>query len=384
MRYTVPHYYCKFQCTASECQDTCCAGWKIVIDEKTLKKYREVKGPFGNRLQNSIDWEEETFLQYDGRCAFLNEENLCDIYTEAGEKMFCKTCRLYPRHIEEFQGEREISLSLSCMEAGKLILGCKESVRFVSLEKDVREKEDETFDFLLYGKLSDTREVIFRILQNRTLPIKLRLSMVLALAHDMEIKVAKQQLFQVDDVLRRYEDESAPEQFAKKLGNSISGSRQRKNLMQEMFKVFERFEVLNKTWPVYLKELKKTIFNQSEEMYEENRRHFTTEVLEKEVWTEQLMVYFVFTYFCGAVYDGEIYAKMQMAVASTLLIEELAMAVWQQNHCILTFSAFVDIAHRYSREMEHSDINLNRIEETVKQKECFQLKNLLKVINEIQ
>lgn len=75
---------------------------------------------------------------------------------------------------------------------------------------------------------------------------------------------------------------------------------------------------------------------------------------------------------------------MQMAVASTLLIEELAMAVWQQNHCILTFSAFVDIAHRYSREMEHSDINLNRIEETVKQKECFQLKNLLKVINEIQ
>lgn len=384
MRYTVPHYYCKFQCTASECQDTCCAGWKIVIDEKTLKKYREVKGPFGNRLQNSIDWEEETFLQYDGRCAFLNEENLCDIYTEAGEKMFCKTCRLYPRHIEEFQGEREISLSLSCMEAGKLILGCKESVKFVSLEKDVREKEDETFDFLLYGKLSDTREVIFRILQNRTLPIKLRLSMVLALAHDMEIKVAKQKLFQVDDVLRRYEDESAPERFAKKLGNSISGSRQRKKLMQEMFKGFEQFEVLNKTWPAYLKELKKTIFNQSEEMYEENRRHFTTEVLEKEVWTEQLMVYFVFTYFCGAVYDGEIYAKMQMAVASTLLIEELAMAVWQQNHCILTFSAFVDIAHRYSREMEHSDINLNRIEETVKQKECFQLKNLLKVINEIQ
>ena len=203
MRYTVPHYYCKFKCTAADCPDTCCAGWKIVIDKKTLKKYKNMEGPFGNRIRNSIDWEEGTFLQYDMRCAFLNEENLCDIYTEAGEKMFCKTCRLYPRHIEEFQGEREISLSLSCIEAGKLILGCKEPVKFVSLEKDVLEREDETFDFLLYGKLSDTREAVFRILQNREMSINLRVSMVLALVHDMEIKVGKQQLFQVDDVLER-------------------------------------------------------------------------------------------------------------------------------------------------------------------------------------
>ena len=27
MLYTYPHYYRKFQCIASECEDTCCAGW---------------------------------------------------------------------------------------------------------------------------------------------------------------------------------------------------------------------------------------------------------------------------------------------------------------------------------------------------------------------
>lgn len=382
MRYTVPHYYCKFQCTAADCPDTCCAGWKIVIDKKTLKKYKQMKGPFGNRLRNSIDWEEETFLQYNKRCAFLNEENLCDIYTEAGEKMFCKTCRLYPRHIEEFQGEREISLSLSCIEAGKLILGCQEPVKFVSIEKEAPERDDETFDFLLYGKLSDTREIAFRILQNRKLPIHLRLSMALALAHDMEVKVKKQQLFQVDDVLDRYTNDTAAERFEKKLEQYISAGRERKILLQKMWTVFDRFEVLNRSWKPYVERLQKVVFGQSAEEYEKNRKRFLKEVLGREVWTEQLMIYFVFTYFCGAVYDGAIFAKMQFAVVGTLLIEELAMAVWQENGFQFSFMEFVDIAHKYSRELEHSDINLNCLEEMVKETDCFRLENLLRAINE--
>ena len=32
MLYTYPHYYKKFQCIASDCEDTCCAGWAITID----------------------------------------------------------------------------------------------------------------------------------------------------------------------------------------------------------------------------------------------------------------------------------------------------------------------------------------------------------------
>ena len=112
-----PNYYKEFSCIAGACPDTCCAGWQIVIDDQTLKKYQHFKGPFRNRLHNDIDWKEHVFRQYNRRCAFLNEENLCDIYTEAGPEMFCRTCRNYPRHIEEFEGLREISLSLSCPEA---------------------------------------------------------------------------------------------------------------------------------------------------------------------------------------------------------------------------------------------------------------------------
>ena len=35
MLYTIPDYYKEFSCIAADCEDTCCAGWQIVIDEKS-------------------------------------------------------------------------------------------------------------------------------------------------------------------------------------------------------------------------------------------------------------------------------------------------------------------------------------------------------------
>ena len=129
MRYLKPHFYDKFVCTAGDCPDTCCAGWQIMIDEDSLKKYKTCRG-----VWKTPAWvgqlERGCFCQNERRCAFLNEENLCDLYKALGPDALCDTCRLYPRHTEEFEGLRELSLSLSCPEAAKIILSCREPVRF--------------------------------------------------------------------------------------------------------------------------------------------------------------------------------------------------------------------------------------------------------------
>ena len=107
MRYVKPYYYNEFKCIADKCPDTCCAGWQIVIDDETLDKYSSEKDEFSHRLKNSIDWAEGVFHQNNGRCAMLNDNNLCDLVTAKGEGALCKTCHMYPRHIEEFEGVRE-------------------------------------------------------------------------------------------------------------------------------------------------------------------------------------------------------------------------------------------------------------------------------------
>ena len=376
MQYTVPHYYNKFHCTADQCEDTCCAGWQIMIDERSLKKYRKVKGAFGNRLFNSIDWKEGSFLQYDGRCAFLDENNLCDICSELGPDMFCKTCRNYPRHIEEFPNVREISLSLSCMEAGKLILGCTSPIRFLTKETERDEAEEETFDYFLYDKLLSVRESAIRILQNREEKIELRIAMALGLAHDAECKIRKRNLFEVDEVCARYEKEGAPQRFLKKLKSCQEENGKRFQTMQELWSIFGELEILRKQWPDYIKDLEDILYH-SEEEYLEMRTEFRENVLQKQSYSEQLMVYFVFTYFCGGVYDGRGYSKMLMAVVSTLLIEELAMAVYWKKEKQFTFMDMVEVAHHYSREVEHSDENLETLERIVAEKDYMWYNKLL-------
>ena len=158
MEITRPDYYKEFSCIAGACPDTCCAGWQIVIDDKSLKKYKRVKGTFRNRLHNDIDWKEKVFRQYEKRCAFLNEDSLCDIYSEVGKRMLCDTCRKYPRHIEEFEGLREYSLSLSCPEAARILLGRREKVTFQTAEVPSPEETYDDFDYMLFTALEDTRE----------------------------------------------------------------------------------------------------------------------------------------------------------------------------------------------------------------------------------
>ena len=203
MEYTYPAYFYDFQCVASECTDTCCAAWEIMIDPVSLKKYRKYPGFFGNRLKNSIDWERKSFEQYAGRCSFLNEENLCDIYTEAGKKMLCKTCTRYPRHYEEYENLREISLSLSCPAAARMILGSSEPVTFLSSCRETPEEEYESFDFFLFTKLQEIRDYLYEVIQNRELPVEDRAALILAVTHDLEKRIRKGRLYEIDDMLNR-------------------------------------------------------------------------------------------------------------------------------------------------------------------------------------
>ena len=380
MQYIIPHYYKKFACIGGDCPDTCCAGWQIMIDPASLKKYRQTKGRLGSRLHNEIDWEEGAFRQYEKRCAFLNEENLCDLYAEKGEKMLCRTCRMYPRHIEEYEGIREISLSLSCVEAAKIILGGKEPVRFLNKEDD-REETYESFDFFLFTKLMDVREAMIDILQDRKESMEVRIGKVLAIAHDVQRRIRGEALFEIDQLLERYQKEKNRERFREKLEKIRPKSRSRYEIMSQMFQVFGKLEVLKADWKPYIESVEQKLFGQGEAFYQEAFARF--EVCKEERWEiylEQLMVYFLFTYFCGAVYDEMAYEKAKFAVASTLLIQEMVFASFLSHGKFPQVEEVAEIAHRYAKEVEHSDTNLKRLEELFQKEKSFHLLSLLAVV----
>lgn len=348
MLHSFPDYYNEFSCIADKCEATCCAGWQIVVDEESLKRYKKVSGDFKQRIKEGVDFKEGVFYQNPGkRCAFLNQQNLCDMYIALGEEAFCETCRRYPRHIEEFENVREFTLSASCPEAARILLSRKESVTFYNVEAEAEEEEFDDFDPMLYEKLLEARGEMITLLQNRSIPVKERAA---ALWDFVE-------LFQEEmDEGNLFADETLYEKLAPR--NPETSYEEAKAL----FALLHNLEFLADDWENTLLETEQTLYEAGEAEYEKIKADFAAWRAEHfqdwDVMLEQLLVYFVYTYFCGAVYDEYVASKVKMSVCSVFYIEEMAAASWKQNGGILSMQEFTRIVYRYSRELEHSDENL--------------------------
>ena len=369
MRYIKPEYFDDFKCIADKCPDTCCAGWQIVIDEASLERYEEEASSFGDTLRDSIDWQDGVFYHKENkRCVFLNEQNLCDLYTALGPKSLCDTCRDYPRHTEEFEGLRELSLSLSCPVAAKMILSAKDFPVFIEYETDEPEEladEFEDFDLLMFGQLEEARKVIFEILKSEQTSFEEKMHRVLMLAKEMDDCVGEGRFYDIDGVIDCFRNITAEPVSVNKNSN---GSRYQ--IFHDNFAVLNDMEILRDDWQEVRDKVWECLYAGGEEQYNKIVKCFDEKIKKEgvegiplECIATNLMVTFVFTWFCGAVYSGWVYSKMAMAAFCTCYILEFVMAEWALNGEQITLDKLVEITYRFTREVEHSDINLGILED---------------------
>lgn len=361
-----PNYYDSFHCIAGDCPATCCAGWEIGIDSKTMARYDLMEGAFGNRLHNSINRQRSSFLQYDKKCIFLNEDQLCDIYQEAGPDWLCRTCKTYPRHVEVYQGEKDCSLVISCPEVARIILSNPDKV-YWTLRKFVNKnpvKEDKDFDEQLYRLLKEARKVSLDLLQNREIPIRLRMSMTLALSHDLQRRIYGKKEQSIPEVLAKYSNPRVIARVRDKLLGYRGREEERLKIMKKMLKTISHLKVLNPEWKDKVQKARKIQKNLTTEEYikQYHLYHEGQQKVGEEMMLEQLTCYFVMNYYCTAVYDRELYSKMKFSIFSVLVIQEMNFLQWLQQENQLSFEDIVCNAYQYGREVEHLDENLEELD----------------------
>lgn len=163
MKTYAPKYYKEFKCIASKCRHNCCIGWDIDIDGDTLKKYKSANGEIGKKLKENIDQASDGasfILGKDGRCPFLDGQNLCEIYKTMGENSLCRICSEHPRFYNEYADCTEMGIGLCCEEAARLISQSKEPFELFETESNVLEEIFDKEEIHLFIKRNNLFEQI--------------------------------------------------------------------------------------------------------------------------------------------------------------------------------------------------------------------------------
>lgn len=329
MQIMEPAVYEAFHCIGGDCTDTCCAAWEVVVDPESAEKYRQAGGAIGERLRAVMeqDGEDTVFRLQNGRCPFLNQENLCDLYIELGEASLCATCTKYPRFTHVYGGVTERGLSLSCPEAARLLLNPTEPMTFVTHTEEGF-PEPNALNPTLYFSLRKVRAAVFEMLQNRTLPLEERARRLWAAGEAVQKTINRRHYAQIDSIGRK----------------CLQADAQTVSLPEFPEK---QLDFLTETLPWHLKTL----------MPEDTPGALLASCPEAAVMLEHFLVYGVYRYWMEAAYDRHLLPKVRLCMRLYRLAASLA-AQRVREEGGLSQEKLRKIISLCCKEIEHCSENL--------------------------
>ena len=364
----VPEYYDEFSCIASRCKDSCCAGWEIDIDDESYEYYRSVEGSFGDRLRESMFVAEDGGYRFKlkgpKRCAMLNDNNLCDLYTALGEEALCEVCTEYPRFSLVYGQVEQKALSLSCEEVGRILFGRTEPEQLIDIELP-GDCEDDEEDPQYVAFMEWVQKEAVAILQNRELSITERTRAFLAWCDRVQTIINYSQAKDDLSILEAWKNQDADREIREWEQKNIEGKEKpARNLSYEdfcdRFEIFLDMEELDEEW-INTKAEFEQIYH--EDTYEKLLLAYLNSKDYSELGYEHLLVYFVYRYLMNAVYDYDILSYAKMIVVATLVVRDMDAARFQRNGGSFTMFDRIDVARIFSKEVEHSEGNAEDLKE---------------------
>lgn len=312
-----PKFYNDFKCIGSKCRDNCCIGWEVDIDSQTLEKYNSLNNGFGEKIRSKITVSEDSSscikLGDNGRCPFLNMDNLCEIIINCGEDAICDICKEHPRFYNIFPSVTEIGLGLACEEVCRLFL--ENDFQIQSTETEIQENlnEEEKNEMLIYNKISYLRGKIFDIM-----------------------KEEKDYSEKVEDVISYLEDETEEMSFVK--------------TDKELVSDYKMCEPIDDSWSGFILSLSE---NLTDIMEFEKTVNVTEE--ENKLYSK-LFCYILFRHLSQGVFDGEIMCRVCFAVESVRFIM-LSDLYTKEKYGEITVNDRINNIKRWSKQVEYSEEN---------------------------
>lgn len=316
MKIVTPSFYKDFECIAGACPDSCCQGWEVDADKDSLEYYKTLSGDIRQRIDSVLDKDEF------GNTIFrLTDRKRCP---------FLNDSNLCDMHIA-IGGEHT---PFTCRTFPRFIndfgstreMGISFSCPVAS---DMMWNLEGEFDFETTinsdpPSLNDIdAELYFYLIKSRTKAYQI--------VKNKELPLNKRMVQLLE--------------YAQELQNDID-SYEEGSAVLDFKDVFNNPEVINNEW---VDKVKNGSFDKSA-------------INSKSC--ENIAVYFLFRYFMQAVYDRDVLSKVKTAVVGVLIPAFFGNDSWT--------------IHLWSKETEHSDVNMERYVDILRNDGVLSVENLIK------
>lgn len=386
MKYLSLETFNDFICIGEKCPFTCCGGgWRIIIDDDTYEYYKTVTGDFGERLRRSVQCKDgiNSFILNDqGRCPFLNERKLCDIYINLGEEHLSCTCTNYPRYMFYVGDIGFAGVSISCPEVSGFLLSRKEPLLIDFSEDEMNYADNEKTDWKLFNSSTRAFTQIVTIAQNRTLNIRERYALVIVFAFQFQRYIDEGR--ETDDLISLFsspddyiqlipqtgvcqKDYSGKISFFTELMSYYRNLNDYKNVLPEVCELIDYFSKPDNTSLEY-----ETLVKSFEWIDTEDN----------QIWLENFLIYLIYKYFMQGFDNIDFFYKTKIGL---VLVFNVVISILSFYRVMSGENADFDytvlLIARISRLAEHNDSFRDSAMDYFGQKHMDDLPTLIKLIS---
>lgn len=386
MKVLKPFYYDDFKCIAGDCIDNCChAEWEISIDKKTYKKYRKLKGQWGNKINNNIGRIRSNIsdLRYgkiklkDKGCSLLDEKGLCTIHANLGVGYLCNTCKVYPREITKLGEIYERNLFMSCPEVARYFVRHKENFYFNMGEEELSDLDkdyiiDKSYDEKLYNLLWDSRSLAMEIIQFKEIEIWKRIIFLKILTDKVQKLIDEEKYENYEKVLNSFRNEITNIDVINSLDKIKVVPNVKINFIKSVIDISAKYEIRDRKYRGLIEKYNELFINNNDvkesiEFILEKEREFNIFLKDYENVLENLLIYLIYGYFMLALYSKDLNKQVNKVVITYSMIKMLLLGRWFKNNKELEEEDFVEVFYVFSRVIEHNSTFLNKIYEAIKE-----------------
>lgn len=386
----VPHYYKAFHCIASICKDNCCiGGWEIDIDEETAEHYLSLRGAFGERLKNAVERTDSgayCFRLENGRCPFLDNQNLCEIYQRLGADKMGVVCAQFPRFTEYFGEVKETGLGLACEEAARIILEDKEAFLLESTLIEEEITEDSEYDGTLAKILLEYRSKLFLLLEQSGLSITEQLVVMLESAYEMQGYINDNHYELLEEFVKQFF--TGREFERKRFEGVLQTASQEKGCedfhlsegITRILKTYLELEAMNDKWACEIHCVLDTL-HKNKSGYGLLCREYESDTKAYAYQYGNIVKYYLFRYLLKAVYDHDLFGKVQMIVSNYFVLRDMDLYRWVIGGKRFEQGNREEVVHIFSREVEYSEDNLQALSEEFLFDSIFDRDSLIRLLH---